>query len=417
MALPALTSAHCSVLNRADKSTLYSLDPTGLSWVASLTKLWSLHCIVRSGYADEAALNTLSVTVDADSNALGGSGASDSNAGDIWPGFACLQGALIPSSSELTDALERHVAVNDLGYTGTTAEVRAAIVAAMNTSAAAAGMSNTTYTDHYGLSTTTRSTSADQALMMDLVCDWPAVRSAWLTAPFVQVTIERNGQPWIEGLSSSSWVWADTGVIGLKNGIGGGTHLATLWTAPSGDEIVIVTLNSDQGMVGVVDDHRAIMAQLPIDYPALSDSPPPPPENDTTETKVTLAELLATHASWPGGVTNEEARDWLKVLINRPRGDLTGDDLFKATDATEWTVLTPDAKALWMAFCNRPVIDPYAAANVAFAQSLFGGGSNTITALNALRDETVPRWRQQREFPAGMDDVSWLHHIDRVRNS
>ena len=76
------------------------------------------------------------------------------------------------------------------------------------------------------------------------------------------------------------------------------------------------------------------------------------------------------------------------------RTSVSGDEMFNVTDATEWSALTDAQRSLWMAFCSRQSVDPYGTANVAFAQSLFGGGSDTIAALAAVRDETVSRARE-----------------------
>lgn len=70
---------------------------------------------------------------------------------------------------------------------------------------------------------------------------------------------------------------------------------------------------------------------------------------------------------------------------------MSGDEVFQATDSAEWGLLLEPAKSQWLAFCGRDSIDPYGAANVAFVQTVFGGGSATVTNLQALRVQTVSR--------------------------
>ena len=91
-------------------------------------------------------------------------------------------------------------------------------------------------------------------------------------------------------------------------------------------------------------------------------------------------------------MSDSEAADDLNTE-NRTvhRSSLSGDEMFGATDATEWSGLTDLQKQLWMAFCGRDSVDPYGSANVAFVQAIFGGGSATVAALAAMRDRTVSR--------------------------
>lgn len=74
-----------------------------------------------------------------------------------------------------------------------------------------------------------------------------------------------------------------------------------------------------------------------------------------------------------------------------PKGSLSGDGVFQATDAGEFAALSDSAKNLWMSFCSRATVDPYGSANVAFVISLFGNPSATLSALNALRVESGSR--------------------------
>jgi hypothetical protein len=79
------------------------------------------------------------------------------------------------------------------------------------------------------------------------------------------------------------------------------------------------------------------------------------------------------------------------VIRTRNRSSLSGDAMFAATNASEWTALTDHQQNLWVAFTGKESIDPFGSANVALVTSLFGGGSATLTALAALRKEDVSR--------------------------
>ncbi len=85
------------------------------------------------------------------------------------------------------------------------------------------------------------------------------------------------------------------------------------------------------------------------------------------------------------------AADLNTVYRTRNRTNMTGDELFAATDNTEFTGLTAHEQTLWVSFCGRDQIDPFGASNVAFVQHVFGGGSATIAALSSARTESVSR--------------------------
>lgn len=79
------------------------------------------------------------------------------------------------------------------------------------------------------------------------------------------------------------------------------------------------------------------------------------------------------------------------VYRTRNKTSLSGDEMFGATDGSEFTALTEHKEQSWLAFCGRDSIDPFGTANVAFATYIFGGGSTTLSNLNTLRTEDVSR--------------------------
>lgn len=80
-------------------------------------------------------------------------------------------------------------------------------------------------------------------------------------------------------------------------------------------------------------------------------------------------------------------------VVNRQRNrpQMTGDEIFAATDGAQFDALTPEDRQLWMSFCGRDILDPFGAANVAFVVGTFGAGTATPTALIAARRENVSR--------------------------
>ena len=90
--------------------------------------------------------------------------------------------------------------------------------------------------------------------------------------------------------------------------------------------------------------------------------------------------------------TDQEVLDWLNETVSRNKTSLSGDELFNSADTTEQNALTSAERSEWLALCARSELDPFGAANVALVVQLYGGGSATVTALNALRVEQVDRW-------------------------
>lgn len=108
---------------------------------------------------------------------------------------------------------------------------------------------------------------------------------------------------------------------------------------------------------------------------------------------MTLKELIE---SMPGYVdatnpTDSAVLAWLNETVPVNRTSVSGDELFQATDSTDWAGLSDAQKSQWLALCGRDNLDPFGAANVALVTNIFGGGSDTVTALQALRVEQKDR--------------------------
>lgn len=92
-------------------------------------------------------------------------------------------------------------------------------------------------------------------------------------------------------------------------------------------------------------------------------------------------------------MTDQEVADSLNTVNrDRNRASMTGDEVFQQiANQAAWDGLTDAQRQLFMAFCGRSEIDPFAAANVNFITSIFGGGSATVTNLAAARVEQISR--------------------------
>ncbi len=109
---------------------------------------------------------------------------------------------------------------------------------------------------------------------------------------------------------------------------------------------------------------------------------------DVLRTELTNDPLARGYA----GMTADSAAASLNTVNRtRARASMSGDEVFQATVTAEWTSMSAANRTLWLSFCARDVINPAAAANIAFVQFVFGSGSATVTALNAARQEAVSR--------------------------
>lgn len=110
------------------------------------------------------------------------------------------------------------------------------------------------------------------------------------------------------------------------------------------------------------------------------------------------AELTAGHPV-TGAYSANNATAAVEInVINQTaqRLSMSGDEVFNSTDNVEFAGLSAEKRSLWMSFCGRETIDPFATANVDLVQWLFGGGFDTITELAILRITAVSRAEKLR---------------------
>lgn len=92
-----------------------------------------------------------------------------------------------------------------------------------------------------------------------------------------------------------------------------------------------------------------------------------------------------------GVATDEEVANFINTT-NRSinRASMSGSEIFKATDSAQYGALTDAQKDTWLSFCGISEHDPFGV-SAQFVIDLFGLGSATVVALQALRVETVSR--------------------------
>jgi len=91
-------------------------------------------------------------------------------------------------------------------------------------------------------------------------------------------------------------------------------------------------------------------------------------------------------------MTDTQVRDSLNTE-NRTatRSSLTGDEIFGATDNTEFVGLTDHERVLWVSFTSKDTIDPTSSVNIAFVDYIFGTSSTTKSNLQTLRQTLISR--------------------------
>ena len=90
-------------------------------------------------------------------------------------------------------------------------------------------------------------------------------------------------------------------------------------------------------------------------------------------------------------MTDIEAADSLNTSnISVNRTSMSGSELLDNMDSTEYNSLTNVKRDQWLSLCGVDSIDPFGSA-VQIVVNIWGGGSQTITNLQAARIETISR--------------------------
>lgn len=90
-------------------------------------------------------------------------------------------------------------------------------------------------------------------------------------------------------------------------------------------------------------------------------------------------------------MTDQQIYDALTTKdIPSNRARMSGSEIWEATDATELNSLQAAKRSEWLSFCGIDSVDPFGPAQ-SFAINIFGGGSATLSTLQAARTELVSR--------------------------
>lgn len=107
---------------------------------------------------------------------------------------------------------------------------------------------------------------------------------------------------------------------------------------------------------------------------------------------ITLRDYLVAQSPTYDLMDDQAVADALNdtTAATRIKSSLSGSEVFRVTDSTEFGALTQADRTEWLSLCNMGSLDPAngtpAAATVI---RLFGAGSTTLASLQALRSEPI----------------------------
>ena len=91
-------------------------------------------------------------------------------------------------------------------------------------------------------------------------------------------------------------------------------------------------------------------------------------------------------------LTSQECADDMNTQYrSRNRTTMSGDEVYNSANTTELQALTDANFQSFLAFCGRDSLDPFGDINVQTVIKIFGGGSDTISVLQAARVESISR--------------------------
>jgi len=214
-------------------------------------------------------------TITANDVAIVGSG-DNLHAGDVVSLHELLLDALLASSNQACMALGRVIGQERLDVESAGAgDPIARFVSEMKAQAKRLGAAHTTVIDPHGFDGGNVTSPADVCRLLAALRDDEVVLDIWRFSGY-RMPLTRSGSPTIVTVAATNRMKADIGVIGGKTGtVAGETfNLAVLWEAPNGQTVACCVLASSTTQSRYV-DMRAILAQLPVDFPALAVSGTP----------------------------------------------------------------------------------------------------------------------------------------------
>lgn len=266
---PGLHSDYAYVRNFDTGQEYYTKGADTPTIIASITKLLTAIVVLRN------KRSSLSDTVTVQSGDLLPANYSQMGlqASDVISFTDLLHGLLLPSGGDAAQAAGRVVG-DLLGGAGGISR----FVTEMNSVAAALGMTSSAFTNTHGSTNDAGhySTARDLAQLMDEVLREAVLASIVNKAVYSASITGTNARTMF--LTTTNLILEDQGVLGGKTGTLIDTapdpdlevfDLANTWVAPNGQKIVIITLYADTTADRYA-DQRAIIGQLPVDFPALA---------------------------------------------------------------------------------------------------------------------------------------------------
>lgn len=253
--------------NVATGQVYYTANSNSIKVPASLTKLMSAYVLLQ--YKTQSEIESETTTI-VSGDLTGGSGANLS-AGDVITLHALLADTMLPSSNMAVTAIARVIGQELLDVeSGGVGDPVARFVTEMNTQASTIGLSSSVWKNPHGIdeSPNNESIPADICKLMGLLWAYPVMVGIWALGETYAMPLTRGGTPTTVTITSSNLMIDDVGVVGGKTGTTSAANLSILWEAPSGDVLALTVFNA--GETGRYAEIRAMIAQLPTDFPELT---------------------------------------------------------------------------------------------------------------------------------------------------
>ncbi len=339
MPLPRITATRVHVVNLETGEVYYAKESGNERRAASLIKLLTVF-VVRQQKTTLASLAATTM-ITSDDVAVGGSGAN-LHAGDVLSLHELLHDALLPSSNQACMALGRVIGQELLDFeSGGAGDPIERFVTEMRTQAKRLGAVDTTVIDPHGFDGGNVTSPADVCRLLAALRDDEVVLDIWRFSSY-RMSLTRSGSPTIVTVAATNRMKADIGVIGGKTGtVAGETfNLAELWEAPNGQTVACCLLASSTTQSRYV-DMRTILAQLPVDFPALAVS-------GTPFTPAYLFDVLGYGGGWWDGADIVNMfQDTAASVAVATSGQSVGRWQPKAGNSTHWQQCAPGSRPKW----------------------------------------------------------------------
>ncbi len=265
VAPPEVTATSVFVMNADTGQVLYAKNPDKVFRILSLTKLVTAFILV-----DQMG-DRLSETVEIERPHLTGGSSAGLKQNDVWTLQDLLYGMVLVSGNDASLAIADHVGRDLLAREDRRGDARKRFVEEMRATAKALGAENAQFADPYGLSPANVATARDMGLIAAEVFTDARLLPAWACT---ERTLQIGGKaPRRVTLKTSLEILGEGSVLGAKTGshvTNGIFNLVTAWRAPNGQTIVGVVLGSTSNPARY-NEMRAIMAALPLEFPALAE--------------------------------------------------------------------------------------------------------------------------------------------------